>query len=235
MDAAQIAKTFWQQGYVVLNNFFVPSQMDQMRVNILAHYGKSPKFAHDDGFIKKSATEVVPWILPTQSETVFGKIEQDPRLIALTEQILGPQWRSLYCMTMFSPQGSRGQAWHQDCPVEDSDRFNLNRLVYSMEIDDQLGGEIVVKPGSHLQGELSVGDVDETFADQQVLKPSKGALVFIHGHTWHRVLPIKGPYRVSTNYRAVPFGTPQDITDICVYRNMRYQFSTSQVLQERTR
>jgi hypothetical protein len=47
------------------------------------------------------------------------------------------------------------------------------------------------------------------------------------------VLPIKGVYRVSTNYRATPENTPEDITDVAVYRNMRYRFSTSEVIEER--
>jgi hypothetical protein len=44
------------------------------------------------------------------------------------------------------------------------------------------------------------------------------------------VLNIKGKYRVSTNYRCCPAGTPSDITDIAVYRNMRYQFSSGTVI-----
>ena len=41
--------------------------------------------------------------------------------------------------------------------------------------------------------------------------------------------------RFSTNYRAMPAGTPDDITDVCVYRNMRYRFSTESVVEERVR
>jgi hypothetical protein len=32
----------------------------------------------------------------------------------------------------------------------------------------------------------------------------------------------------------MPSGTPEDITDICLYRNMRYCFSTESVVEERT-
>ncbi|GAC18894.1 hypothetical protein [Paraglaciecola arctica] len=45
-------------------------------------------------------------------------------------------------------------------------------------------------------------------------------------------MPIKSAYRLSTNYRAVPQNTPEDITDICIYRNMFYQFSASIVLED---
>jgi len=58
-------------------------------------------------------------------------------------------------------------------------------------------------------------------------------LVLIHGHAWHRVLPVMGVSRVSTNYRCCPADTPADITDTCVYRNMRYQFSSNRIIEER--
>jgi hypothetical protein len=81
---------------------------------------------------------------------------------------------------------------------------------------------------------LPFGDPAGEFEDQVILRPRRGTLVLLHGHTWHRVLPIKGRYRFSTNFRAAPQGTPDDITDVCVYRNMRYRFSTSSVVEERT-
>ena len=136
-------------------------------------------------------------------------------------------------MTMFSKKGTKGQAWHQDCSPDVISQFNMNRLVYSSDITAEIGGQTVVIPGSHRRGELTIGDVDEEFSDQVVLSPSKGTLVLLHGHTWHRVKPVQGAYRVSTNYRSMPKGTPEDITDICVYRNMRYKFATNEVVEDR--
>jgi len=60
-----------------------------------------------------------------------------------------------------------------------------------------------------------------------------GDIVFLHGYVWHRVLLITGAYRISTNFRAISKDTPEEIIDIAVYRNMRYRFSTSEVLVER--
>jgi predicted 2-oxoglutarate/Fe(II)-dependent dioxygenase YbiX len=102
-----------------------------------------------------------------------------------------------------------------------------------MDVDDQTGGEVVIKPGSHKRGELTKGELFEDFPDQVVLAPKAGTLVLIHGHCWHRVQPVKTKSRISTNFRAIPDGVPEQITDICVYRNMRYQFSTSKILVER--
>jgi hypothetical protein len=109
----------------------------------------------------------------------------------------------------------------------------MNRLVYTRDLSDDIGGQTVVMPGSHKLGELPAGDPHQDLDGQVVLRPRKGTLVLLHGHCWHRVLPIKGAYRFSTNYRVCPAGTPNDITDICVYRNMRYRFSTSSVIEER--
>jgi len=107
-------------------------------------------------------------------------------------------------------------------------------LIYTEDITPEIGGQTIVVPGSHRRGLLTVGPVDEDFDDQVVLSPRKGTLVILHGHTWHRVLPVAGSHRVSTNYRCSPAGTPDDVTDVCVYRNMRYRFETNEVVEERT-
>lgn len=233
IDYAALAAGFWQQGYLVLEDMFDPELMDRYQTLILDHFGESPDFSHDEAFLKKAATEVIPWFPQQQGVREFDIVEQDPRLRALSEAILGDGWYSQYCMTMFSRQGTRGQAWHQDCAPEDPAVFNMNRLVYTEDISPATGGQVVLVPGSHRRGLLTVGPVDEDFDDQLVISPRKGTLVLLHGHTWHRVLPVHGRYRVSTNYRCSPAGTPESITDICVYRNMRYRFETSEVVEER--
>ena len=137
-------------------------------------------------------------------------------------------------MTMFSKPHTKGQAWHQDCSPEDESQFNLNRLVYTHNITRETGGQVVLIPGSHRLGEITVGKVDEDFDDQIVIYPKRGTVLLLHGHTWHRVYPMKNHYRVSTNYRCIPKGVPDNVTDICVYRNMRYQFETKKVIEDRT-
>ena len=234
MDVNDLSLTFWQQGYLVIDDFFPADIMDKLQNLIIGHYGLNPKYEHEATFLSKSATEVIPWFPQRSGEHAFDEVEHCKKMQTLTEAILGKDWKALYCMTMFSKQGTKGQAWHQDCPPDDPQKFNLNRLVYTMDINEQVGGEVLVIPGSHRLGKLPAGEVNENFSEQIILTPKKGTLVIIHGHTWHRVLPIKGAFRLSTNFRAVPQNTPEDITDICVYRNMLYQFSTSTVLQDRS-
>jgi ectoine hydroxylase-related dioxygenase (phytanoyl-CoA dioxygenase family) len=237
----QAAAQFERDGYVVLNDFFDPQLMDRMDRTIREHFGTDPEFRHEERFLRKSRTEVIPWFpqnagLPeydADRAAPFDRLESDPRLGELTRALLGDGWSPLYSMVMFSKRRTAGQAWHQDCPPDNPARYNLNRLVYTRDLSDDIGGQTVVMPGSHRRGELPAGDPHEDLEGQAVLRPGKGTMVLLHGHTWHRVLPIRGAFRFSTNYRACPSGTPADITDICVYRNMRYNFATNEVIQER--
>jgi ectoine hydroxylase-related dioxygenase (phytanoyl-CoA dioxygenase family) len=230
LDVTALANRFWRDGYIVIEDFFDQSIMQQCQTEILSHYGTDPKFLHDENFIKASKTEVIPWFPKREGFTFFDPVETQSSLVALTQAILGKDWASQYCMVMFSKKGTSGQAWHQDCPPENAGLFNLNRLVYTMDVTDSTGGEVYIKPGTHKSGALTEGPVFEDFDDQVKLMPKRGTLVLLHGHCWHRIGEIRGDYRVSTNFRAAPKGVPDDITDICVYRNMRYQFSTAQIV-----
>ena len=233
MDYSALAGEFWEKGFLVVDDMFDGALMDHCQERIDAHFGDAPDFCHTREFLSKSSTEVVPWFPQQEGIDCFDRVERDERLQHLTGAILGECWYSLYCMTMFSRPGTLGQAWHQDCAPENPSVYNMNRLVYTEAIRPEIGGEVVVVPGSHRRGLLTVGPVDEDFDDQQVLTPRKGTLVMLHGHTWHRVMPVRGGSRSSTNFRCSPRGTPQNITDICVYRNMRYRFETNQVVEER--
>ncbi|MEH6552015.1 MAG: phytanoyl-CoA dioxygenase family protein [Pseudomonadales bacterium] len=234
MNYIDLAKTFWDQGYLLLEDFFSVELSEKYHQLILDHFGYNPEFCHNEEFLKKSATEVIPWFPQHEGVNAFDEGENDPRLFLLTEAILGEGWRSLYCMSMYSKPNSKGQAWHQDCPPEDTSQFNMNRLMYTHHITDIIGGQVLVVPGSHRRGAITAGKVDEDLHDQLVIFPQQGTLLLIHGHTWHRVLPVKDHYRVSTNYRCMPKGVPENVTDVCVYRNMRYRFETNSVVEDRT-
>jgi hypothetical protein len=234
MNTTSLLQDFEENGFLVIEDFFETGLMDQLDQVIRDYFGENPDFFHNDEFRDKAQTEVIPWFPQNEGVKAFDAIDQDPRLQELSRAILGEGWTNQYCMVMWSKQGTAGQAWHQDCPPDNPRTFNLNRLVYTSDITDEIGGQTVIVPGSYKQGLLPAGDPLGEFENQVILRPRKGTLVLLHGHTWHCVLPIRGEYRFSTNYRAAPAGTPENITDICVYRNMRYQFSTSEVVEDRT-
>ena len=233
MNYTQLANEFWQNGYLHIKHFFTREQLTPVDDLIRDHYGLTPKYQHNDEFLETAATDVIPWFPVNEGMTNFNFIEEDERFIQLSETILGKNWYSLYCMCMYSKPFSKGQAWHQDCPPEDENVFNLNRLVYSSRIEEKNGGQLVLVPGSHRAGRISVGPVDEVLENQIVIQPEVGDVIFLHGHCWHRVLPLKEKSRLSTNFRCAPSATPKSVTDISVYRNMVYQFSTSEILEER--
>ncbi len=226
-------REFWNRGYIILEEYFEEKLMDEYTEMILQHYGKSPEWKHTNEFLNKSATDVIPWFPYHEGNTRFNTINDDRFLSHLTTAIIGQDWSDLYCMCMFSKKGSKGQAWHQDCPPENPGIFNLNRLVYTHDITPESGGELCVMEGSHKKGLLPAGLPDEDLEGQIEILPKKGTVVLLHGHCWHKVKPVKSEWRVSTNFRAVPAGVPDDVTDVCVYRNMRYRFSTEEVLEER--
>ena len=232
MNLTKIADEFWDNGYIVFENFFSDDLMDAYNAKILDHYGVNPAWEHTNEFIAKSAVEVIPWFPYREGKPYFDGIDKNQQFNAITNAILKDGWDNLYCMMMFSKAGSKGQAWHQDCPPEDSTKFNLNRLVYTHDITAETGGGIVIMPKAHKAGVLPVGIPHEDIEGQLTYHPKKGTVIFLHGHCFHRVLPVKKD-RISSNFRAVPRGTPEDITDICVYRNMRYKFSTEEVIEER--
>ena len=233
MNYKNIAQEFWENGYVILERFFDGKLMDEYNNIILNHYGLNPNWEHTDEFISKSAVEVIPWFPYRENKPYFDGIDKHNVFNNITTAILKENWNNLYCMMMFSKKGSKGQAWHQDSPPENPTQYNLNRLVYTHDITEETGGEIVILPKSHRQGILPVGEPHDDLDGQIVYRPKKGTLIFLHGHCFHRVMPVKKD-RISTNFRAVPTGTPEDITDVCVYRNMRYQFSTETIIEERS-
>ena len=227
-----LADKFWQQGYIHVESFFDDFVTDAFHQKSLDHFGMNPTWKHTDEFVERSNCEIVPWFPIRVGVSEFELIDNHILFNALTTTILGEEWANLYCMVMFSKEGTVGQAWHQDSPPENPSQFNLNRLLYTHDITSEIGGQVVVKPQTHHQL-IPVGPPHEDIEGQVVLYPKKGDIVFLHGHCWHRVLPIKGAYRLSINYRAVPKDTPDTITDTAVYRNVRYHFPTESITEER--
>lgn len=233
MDIENLSTRFKEDGYIYIENFFDGNLMDSYHQKILSHFKKDTEYKHDMAFIEKSDTDVIPWFPQLEGETIFNIVEDDQRLQKITEKILGSGWKSLYSMVMFSNKSSNGQAWHQDCNPENKEIYNLNRLVYTMDINKSTGGELVLIPGSHKKGIIPSDSFGNEIGHEVVIEPSKGSLAILHGHLWHKVLPIHDNIRVSTNYRCIPSGTPDNITDICVYRNMMYRFSDEKILTTR--
>jgi ectoine hydroxylase len=61
MDSVKLSKEFWNNGYLVLDDFFDPELMEQFDQNIRDYFGQNPEFRHEEEFLSKSETEVIPW------------------------------------------------------------------------------------------------------------------------------------------------------------------------------
>ena len=102
MNFDQLSKKFNKNGYVYIENLFSESLMDAYHEKILYHFASNSKHIHDESFLDKSDTDVIPWLPQLDGEKIFSIVEDDIRLTNLTENILGKGWRSLYSMVMFS-------------------------------------------------------------------------------------------------------------------------------------
>ena len=107
-DYQALANQFWKQGYLVLEGFFDIQEMDKFQDMILEHYGENPEFFHNEEFIKKSYTEVIPWFPQREGVKAFDSIDQDPRFQRLTEAVLGEGWSTQYSMVMYSKTRHKG-------------------------------------------------------------------------------------------------------------------------------
>jgi ectoine hydroxylase-related dioxygenase (phytanoyl-CoA dioxygenase family) len=129
MNYDSLSTKFEKNGYLVIDDFFDTALMRRLHTLILDHFGDDPSFLHSEEFLTKAKTDVIPWFPQSEVRTEFDVIDEHQGLQQLTRLLLGDEWQRLYCMVMFSKQGTSGQAWHQDCAPEDPARYNLNRLV----------------------------------------------------------------------------------------------------------
>lgn len=233
MTPTTAADRFRRDGYVLIEGFFDRAMMDDLERACLDHFGVQAASLHSQEFVRHTKVEVTHWFPQHDGRSGFDQPADDPRLHELTTAILGPDWRADSCLAMHSNPGSGGQAWHQDCPPDRHHLANLNRLVYPRAVGGERGGALTLVPGSHRRGMLPTGDPSGELPGQITLQPGLGALVLVDGHCWHRVEPVGREHRNSINYRALPAGAPADLTDICLYRNLRYRFSTESVMTRR--
>jgi len=61
MEFEKLAEHFWEQGFVVVESFFQPDEMDRLCNLIFKELGESPSFMHDAEFLEKSKADVIPW------------------------------------------------------------------------------------------------------------------------------------------------------------------------------
>lgn len=183
--------------------------------------------SHAHGNLDKTKAfecDVIAWDPVREGHPAFAPLMEDSSLREATEAVIGDDFHTSTSLVMFSVGRGRGQAWHQDCPSDDSGLFNLNRLLYTQDVGEE-NGCIVVVPGSHKAGRIPPGGHQEPIDGEVRLSPKAGTLVLLHGHVYHRVTPNHTDQpRLSVNLRAYPHGVSEDVTCIGVYRNGTVDF-----------
>ena len=60
MNHDSLVSTFWRDGFLVQHDFFDPTLMDHLDGLIRKQFGADPAFWHNDEFLTKARTEVIP-------------------------------------------------------------------------------------------------------------------------------------------------------------------------------
>ncbi len=223
-----LASFFDTQGYLVFPNFFDPETLDALNTELHQHFaailGNALGAARSRDEAKTFDCDVIPWDPVAEDNRLFRRVHADDRMNALTAKVLGDGFGVGSSLVMYSVGGGKGQAWHQDCPSEATDAFNLNRLIYTEDVSAK-DGALVFVPGSHRLGVIPPGGHQDTMADEVMLCPTAGTLALLHGHVFHRVTPnLNQRPRVSANFRAYPAGIDPSVNCIGVYRNGSVNF-----------
>lgn len=220
---------FKRSGVLVFPHFYADAELNPIRGEIEAFFaniraGAAGMTSSNREGLENFSCDVVPWDPVKNGSAAFQKFVRHRILAEATDSVLGPGYVDGFSLVMFSVGGGRGQAWHQDCPPDNSTGFNLNRLIYpeNVALED---GAIVLVPGSHRRGRIPPGGHQDPIEGEVVLTPTAGTLVFLNGHVFHRVTPnLNHKPRVSVNFRAFPAGTSPDVTCIGIYRNGTVNF-----------
>ena len=230
VSTSEVQQRFLRDGFVVVEGLGSTALLTAVNAEIRRHYASQ----RGDGMhadFQQFQTEVISWDPCHENNRTFCELRDMPRLQELTTDCLGAGWTASSSLVMLSPGGGKGQAWHQDCPPDNAQAFNLNRLFYTEHVS-AADGAIVIVPGSHRLGRIPPGESQESLPGELVLEPRAGTLVLLHGHVFHRVTPNRtGKPRLSVNFRAFPLGISPDICNVGIFRNTAYDFRAQHAVQ----
>lgn len=232
-DAQRIQQDFERDGFVILPDFLDAPTLDRINTELDAHY--APLLGRTEEILtgrlqdfKQFECDVIAWDPVAENNCAFCDLKDDPRLAQVTAAAIGEGFTAPASLVMLAVGGGKGQAWHQDCPSENPDQFNLNRLFYTRDVRIE-DGAIVVVPASHRRGRIPAGGNQEPIEGEVALMPKAGTLILLSGHVYHRVTPnTSDKPRLSVNFRAFPENVAPDVCDVGVYRGGAYDFHKGQ-------
>lgn len=234
MENRDLRQEFWENGYVVVENFFTDAELADME-EVMVKYlsltesqmeesgkGITPVLVNDN--FQKYVADTFNFGQQALTEPAFIAFNQHEAMNELTQAIMG-DFAAEYLLVQISTRG-RGQSWHRDCHYPDQPgHYMVNRLIYTRDIIPETGALYVV-PGSHKLDKLPPGEPHAPIEGEVMIAPKKGTFVFLHSSTFHRVIPnaTDNP-RFSINFRVRPADAPAGLGDIAHFRNGIYKFS----------
>lgn len=222
----ELKKSFERDGVLVLENFFSPGELEDVRTSIARMLLAPRKTANADrpAYWKRFETNPIPLGPEAEKDTAFIHLKQNRKMFLLTEALLGKGFQENNLLVMATPKGI-GQAWHQDCPPDPTQKnYTVNRLIYPSEVSPS-SGSVVFVPGSHQKGAIPPGGNQDSMVGEVRLSPRAGTLVILHSCTYHRVtLNQTDEPRVSINFRVTPKGSVRNPDSVAFFRNGTYDF-----------
>ena len=242
LSAEQLG-AFHEQGYLVVRQLADPAtlrhlaaEVDGLHERMAQHPPPEVGLSWEEGLPQDQPPRIRQLMNSERVSPTIDRILTSERMLDIVAELIGPRIILFHSKLMMkSARDGSFTPWHQDwsywkgaCrePVQVNCMLSLDAAA----VDN---GCIRFVPGSHRQGELPAGDPHGELPGQVVLAPRAGTLLLLHGHCYHKVLRVTERPRISVNLRALAPGTPRSITDLGVYRNMVYRFSTREVVRQR--
>ncbi|QYY35276.1 phytanoyl-CoA dioxygenase family protein [Ruficoccus sp. ZRK36] len=224
----ELSNFFNEFGYLIFPEFLKAEHLEAINKELDEHFKPFWEHALEEARGSNSRKtfecDVIPWHPLDDDNQIFIDLLQNAELNKITREVLGDGFIAKACLVMYAVGGGKGQAWHQDCPDEVKDAFNLNRLIYTQDVRHE-DGALVFVPGSHKMGRIPPGEAQAPIGGEVALCPKAGTLALLHGHVYHRVTHnLNQKPRTSVNYRAYPKGIDPSVNCIGVYRNGSVNF-----------
>lgn len=178
--AAEVA-ALHERGFVVLEGVLRAGEIDDVRDELTPHL-QGRHFGRNDFEGRRS--ERVYALLAKAPST--GRLVEHPRVLALVESVLEPQYLLSAHLAINLHPGEKAQSWHYDdgyCAIpRPRDALGVSTIWAIDDFTDDNGATEVI-PGSHrFDDELPVPNGDDV---GRVTMPAGSVLVFL-GTLWHR-------------------------------------------------
>ena len=222
----ELTSTFERDGAIVLPGFFSVDELRAVNAQLDA-YAQQPAMSRTSVFQEKTYTDTQTWHPVEDGVASLTELMNHPRLLDVTEAILGAGYQPQGSLVMLTRQG-KAQAWHQDTASSNPSEFIVNRLIYPRDTSRAAGGLVFV-PGSHRMGEIPRGGPQDPIPGERLIEPRAGTLALVHSRCFHRVTPNQTTDpRFSINFRVRPANAPDDLTRVGVYRTAKWDFKKAE-------